>query len=118
MIRKKNSNGFTGQLKSEQKKVLEMEGHTHFQTSRRIHSSEVNEEAKNKMVHDLRNRDQTKNNKGKNLQTVTLKKAQGMRVQIGKECNNANSLLSEPLGKPRNMEINIKTAQSFKCGCI
>ena len=52
-----------------------MEGHTHFQTSRRIHSSEVNEEAKNKMVHDLRNRDQTKNNKGKNLQTVTLKKA-------------------------------------------
>lgn len=35
-----------------------MEGHTHFQTSRRIHSSEVNEEAKNKMVQDLRNRDQ------------------------------------------------------------
>lgn len=41
-----------------------------------------------------------------------------MRVQIGKECNNANSLLSEPLGKPRNMEINTKTVQSFKCGCI
>ena len=35
-----------------------MEGHTRFQTARRIYSSEVSEEARNKMVQDLRNRDQ------------------------------------------------------------